>query len=344
MEKGVKMHIQTNESNSNNYNNYPDEQKYKLIGEIDNFYSQVESIPHLFEKAQVIDQVLLQHFLEIQSHSNAIVQQFEQQREDILKKFDGGLLPAAKEVVKELSKDTSELKFNLDDTLQNIVNASKMDWVNHAKSWAQLYVKWYDQKALMQKVIKQASHHTQELIDRDVNLIKEYHKQSLSHLTPDSPDFKSTEEKLKRVIEEPLKRLVELKQEPGDLNIKQLSEWVSNLNQHRENYVDQVLTKIDSVIDTFFTGAFQEVVDNTVYIEIENEINFMEQEMSHIKQSIAAFDVNNQQEREFIMTRLNSAKEHLEQLDLARIPKDLRNRIEKLYEQIANSLVIIIVN
>lgn len=303
------------------------------LSSIEHFYSQIKSVPRLTEKVIAINQALLSHFQDIRLNAETIVHRLKEQKEELLKHYEGWLLPAAKEVLEELSKDTENLNLNLDDALRNFDAKGENDWIDHAKQWVQIYAKWQDHKSIDQKILKVASDKNQALIDRDIKVIHDYTNQTLSHLSEKSEEFKSLEHRLKVATEESLRELAELKKRPVDQTPKQISDWIENLHRKRETYFDGVLMRIDSIVkDTVQT---EEKYDTESFPELEGEILFMERELHHINEIIPKMNLKDEKEVNYIEIRLEGLKEHMENLDFFNVPKQIKDKVDKLYNMVA---------
>lgn len=310
-----------------------DEREKKHFPTIKHLYRQIESVPQLIEKAHVIDTTLLTQFQEIRSNAELLLKEIDDQKKIFLQRFHGVLQPAAQAVLAELSEAAEELKLDLEESLSNLQETSAEDWVQHAKGWVQLYAKLQDHKELAKKVIQVASEHTHELIERDVKVIQDYQDHSLSNLPKESNEYKGLEKRLKAATEEALSQLIKLKDSPGNLSVVQTAEWIANLHQERQKHFENVLMKIDSILkDT--VSMESDSADLGDYSELDGEIIFMERELHHINELVANLDLKDDKEVDFMNMRLKGLEEHLDQFELDRVPKELKMKVDKLYNMI----------
>jgi hypothetical protein len=299
----------------------------------EHFYAQIKSVPHLIEKAVGVDQALLTRLNEIQKTASSLIDQFDSRKEELLKKVDAWLFPIAKEALDKMSYDAKVLREHLQESLQNLQMMEKMDWIEHAKSWACLYTKCYDNKELTQKILKMASDRTSYLIDKDIKVICDYQNQSLAHISQETDEFKNIKARLKTVTEGSLKALLNLKKSPEGLSFTQTVDWIARIHKERENHFDQSLMKIDSVMKDVVRP---EVLHHDAghFAEFENEVVFMEHELRHIHDLISKLDLKDEKDVSFIEMRLEGLKEHLEQFDLSQLPDELKIRVKKIHQDI----------
>jgi hypothetical protein len=302
-------------------------EKLKIeLSPLEQFYEQIQAVPILYREAT--DQHLLKHLSEIQSQAVQIINQLDEKKNEILKKIDAQLFPIAKEALDEMLKEAKKLKENLRENLENLKFASKVDWIEHAKCWTRLYANWYDNRELTEKVLQFASHKTKQLIDRDIQVIKDYQTQSLAQISQGTADFKRIQERLKEVTEDSLNNLRSLKTPLKDLSFKQASDWIRLIHTEREAYFDQVLMKIDSVIKDVVRQ--EDVAYNESYfLELEGEFHFIEHELNSIQ------DLMTKEKRQvdFAKKRLWEVREHLEQFDLSALSNELNKRLRDIHKR-----------
>lgn len=308
------------------------EDAHQAADPIKRLYTQIQQMPELAGQARVVDQVLLNHFQDLKGHARAVIHQFNEQKSDILKRFDNWLVPIAKEVLDELLQDAEQLKRNLNQKLEHLPQIEEKDWLEHAKRWNHLYTKWHDRKALADKVLALVADRTKQLIDKDIQVIQDYQTQSLAQVPEKSEAFEDLKERLTQATENPLKQLVALRQQtPQPASLLQASEWVARLQAQRETYFDQLLMKIDHVVKET-VQIEEEEADFISFTEDEGEIVFMEREIHHIKSMVDNLKPNQASEMQFMLARLEELLDHIEQLETTSLPKTLQKRLSKIKE------------
>lgn len=303
------------------------------IEPIKHLYAQIKKMPELSDQAKIIDQVLLTRLQDLKLTASVIINQFNEQKKKILQRFDNWIMPIAQEVLDGLLQDAEQLKNKLDDKLNRLDQTTPDEWNEQAKRWTQLYSKWHDRNALIEKILEVVAARTRHLIDKDIQVIQDYQTQSLAHIPQESETFKNLEERLAHAIEDPLKQLMMLRNKPKEHeSLQQASEWIAGLQERRESCFDQLLTKIDHVIKDVV--HIDETRDYTSFSEIEGEIIFMERELSHIEADLLHVDLEKEIDKQFILARLEGLLDHVEQLDEYSLPKELQQRIALLKDGI----------
>lgn len=315
----------------------PADDTLQVTDPIKRLYVQIQKMPELMGRARVVDQVLLNHFQDLKGHAREVIHQFNEQKTDILKRFDNWLVPIAKEALDELLQDAEQLKRNLNQKLEHLPQLEEKDWIEHAKRWNHLYTKWHDRKALADRVLALVADRTKQLIDKDIQVIQDYQSQSLAQVPEQSEVFEDLKERLEQATEKPLKQLVALRQQtPKPDSLPQASEWVAKVQAQRETYFDQLLMKIDHVVKET-VQIEEEESDFISFTEDEGELVFMERELHQIKLMVANLKPHQASETQFMLARLEELLDHAEQLETTSLPRTLQKRLAKIKE-ISSSL------
>lgn len=297
----------------------------------------ISKMSELTKQAKTIDHLLGDRLQDLKNTSQKIVKQFKDQTGEILQRFDHWIIPIAKDVLDGIIQQ-AELQ---QERLDQIEKISVNEWKEEAKNWIDLHSNWVDRKSLISKILEKVSERTKYLIAKDIRIIKEYQTQSLAHLPKESEVFKSVEKRLEHAIEEPLKQLISLANQPKDpLTIQQVSEWVSNLQQQRENYFNQLLVKIEQVMKETVQVRKdeEEPSDWSLFVEIEGEILFLENELHEINKDLIYLESLSDIDKQFILVRAQGFLEHVQQFEEQPLPVPLKKRLQILKEEINFSI------
>ncbi len=302
---------------------------------IKRLYTQIRKMPELTEQARVIDQVLLNRLQDLKSTASTIIDQFNEQKKLILKHFDSWILPIAQDVLDGLISDAEHLKHKLDNKLENFDHTPLTEWDEEATHWVRLYHQLNDRKGLVNRILEIVADRTKYLIDKDIKVAQDYQTQSLSLVPPESEAFKNVEERLAHAIEEPLKQLMNLRNEAKEqISLKQASEWIANLQERREACFDQLLMKIDQVMKDVVN--VDDTKDWTAFVEMEGEIIFMERELHHIHSDLTHLHLVDETDKQFLLARLEGLLDHVEDLhQQTSLPCALKERIQLLKKGIS---------
>lgn len=314
-----------------------------IIEPFKHFYSQISKMPELTGQARMIDQArLIDQFLpnclqDLKGTASAIIDQFQEQKKVILQRFDNWIMPIAQEVLDGLLQDAQQLKNKLDDKLTHLEQTTPEEWDAEVKHWEVLYSKWNDRKGLINRILEVVASRTTQLIDKDIQVVKDYQTQSLAHLSQETETFRNVEERLSHAIEEPLKQLMGLRvQAQEHTSLQQASEWVANLQEQRESYFDQLLMKIDHVMKDVVN--LEESKDWSIAVEVEGELVFMERELHHINQDLTHIHLIEECDKQFLLGRLEGLLDHAEDLDKKSLPSPLQARMKALKASISASI------
>lgn len=274
---------------------------------------------------------------EIKNMAHDILHQFEKQKERILRKLGSGvLLPGAKEIVDDLSRFTDELKENLERNLKESELAGEVNWRDHAKLWAQLYAKWHDQKALEEEIIQFLSQRSSEMIAKDIQVIDEYQNRTLEDLNVEEQQLDTLKERMKKVIEDPLKAMHKLKDSPCDMSLEKIGEWISRIQEQREEHFDSLLMRIEGVV-----GEVQQfsdfIADPALEAELQYNIASLEMEYKDLESLLSSGNLEKKEKVEIkahLDSLLMDGRELLDQLCSSK----LRNSLEQIIQKIASAI------
>lgn len=307
-------------------------------GPIGHLYAKITEMPEMGESSDEIDQLFVEKINELRAGSQAVIEHFHAQKPMILEQFDQRLAPVAREVLDSLLHDANQLASKLEDGRDQ---SYPFDWIDYAKRWAQLYTQWNDGKALAQRILDLIAARTEQLIDKDIQVIRDYQKQSLEHLSEGSDAFKNLESRLAMATDKPLQQLKALRnQHEQHANLAQASEWIANLQEQRERYFDQLLMKIDHVVKevVHMEDIVDEYDDISIFSEDEGEIVFMEQEIRHIQALLPQMSASDESDIIFMEARLEGLLDHAEQVNLVNLRYPLQKRLLALKSQFAAAL------
>jgi hypothetical protein len=296
---------------------------------IKHLYYEIRKMPELTDQARVIDQVLVTRMQDVKGTACAVIDQFKAQKKVILQRFDHWIMPIAQEVLDGFIYDAQQLKRGLDDKLEHLEQTTPEEWDVQASQWAQLYSRWNDRKGLVNRILEVVIDRTKHLIDKDVQVIQDYQSQSLANLPEETETFRNVEERLTQATAEPLKQLMNLRNEVSEnTSLQEASEWVAKLQERREGYFDQLLMKIDHVMKDVVN--LEETKDWTAFVEVEGEILFMERELHHINSDLTHIHLVEESEKQFLLGRLEGLLDHAEDLDTPKLPSPLQIRMQAL--------------
>lgn len=294
---------------------------------VQNFCDQLKNLPSHIQNLQENEPDFFACQREVREKAEKLLTDFNHQRDDLLQKFDPRLLFAAKEVLEDLSKEGNALKQDLEESLKDKSCILNQNWELCTQKWMDFQSNWINKKNLIDRILKLLSERTSSLIDKDLKIIHDYQKQSLSQLST-SPETKNLEERLDKAIKVPLKMLHDLKNTPEQLSVEQAPEWLDNVYQKRETYFDNLLMKIDIVMKDVVHP--HEIRDVNQLSEVEHEIAFMENELHSINQ----FLNNKTLGKNELEQRLEHVLDHLNHLQIPSLPLDLQEKMERIEETI----------
>lgn len=294
-------------------------------------YSQIRHISKLDSKSsETISPSCVGLLRELEISASQVIDQFEEQKKKVSEHFDRWLIPTALDILDVLLFDSQELKKRLQEKVKGADQVTSREWDEEARQWAHLYSRWNGGRVMTAGVLEAVVDKTTHLINKDIQVIKDYQTQSLSQLSPASDGFRNVEKRLERAIEAPMKQLMSLRCEAEEqTSLEQALDWVANLQERRENYFEMLLMKIDHVMKDL-VDLEDDSGDWVTNLEMEWELVFMESELSNIEEHWIAGHFEKDEDKEFLVERLKGLSEHLMELSLQRLPFSLHSRIREV--------------
>lgn len=302
-------------------------------------YSQLRHLskPEL-KSPEIISPLCAEVIQELESRASEIIDQFEAQKKNVAQYFDRWLIPVALDILDALLSDSQQLKECLQEKIDRADQVTAQEWEEEAREWARLYSRWNGGKAMTAGVLEAVVDKTTHLINKDIQVIRDYQTQSLSQLPQESEGFRNVEKRLERAIESPMKQLMSLRSEAEEhTSLEQALSWVANLQERREDYFDQLLMKIDLVMKDL-VEIEEDSNDWVTNLEMEWELVFMESELRNIEEHWVSGSFDKEENKEFLFERLKGLSEHMMELSVQRIPSRLHARIDEIEAAIVEIL------
>ncbi len=294
---------------------------------VKHLYDQIKKI---IKPANLSFEAKIKELNEIKLTVSAIIDQFEEEKKISLKNFDKQIVPIAEDVVEEILNEARELKKNITLSAENFTDK---EWEEIAKIWFYLDVKWNDRKGIVERIIEKIARRYAHLIEKDIQIVKEYQTHSLSLLPKETGLFKNIETRLANSVEEPLKELIQLYSDiKQPISLQQASEWMSKIQEKREGCFDQLLLRIDHVMKDVV--QLEDTSDWSSYVEAEGEVLFMEKELNQIKEDILHICEDEASEREFLLARLEGLSDHLTEFEKLKLPMFLTTKLNEMKNEI----------
>lgn len=305
------------------------------------FTSQMKELKQLSDSGNMTIPQCKKRADEIKMTALQVLQKIEEQKEDILKKMGRGvLLPAAKGIVDEMSKLTDELRYALEKNLKELELTSEVNWREQATLWAQLYAKWHDHQAIEEDIIQYIAHRISQMIAKDLQIIDDYQNRSLETIQTTGMEFDDLKKRLQSAINAPMQAMYRLKDPPTDISLEKIGEWVSTIQEQREELFDSVLQRIEKItaIARPLT-ALEIAADPISHAEMRHEVISLQKEFNDILIRLEHPENLDKAERCSLLSYLASLIEHAEELfsetsTSHEFKMILRDFIQKAYEKL----------
>jgi hypothetical protein len=207
------------------------------------------------------------------------------------------------------------------------------EWINKIQPWIQLEAKITDKDAIITALVQHFLNESSELINRDVQVVKDYQQQILDQVQGENKIKSELIFKMEVALKPFLDALKALKENPPDLKLDRIVEWKKGLDIKRGNLFEKALHTIDDlVVDVVPVSKSEE--EHERIVEILTQIAYMEEELPHIMEIVSGKKSDDFQ-LQLINSRISSLEEEVYQLNLdTRLTPELTHRLQILMQNL----------
>lgn len=177
------------------------------------FTAEINKLPKVSDHAKAIHQFVSHHIQDEEVNASLILEQLDKRKRSILRKTKGWMGPLVKETLDNLVTEVQQFTAKGVEEKGEGSDLSSPTESPGLDAWLILSQKCRDHKGLMAQILEKVATKTKGLINRDIQIVREYQMQSLSHLPEESEEFKNLEVRLAGAIREPISRLLHLQDE-----------------------------------------------------------------------------------------------------------------------------------
>ncbi len=278
---------------------------------------------------------LYQTVAEVQATADDILRHFTLLKAEISNEVDARLRGAVAETIDPAIEETLEMKKSLSLEKEEDPNPiTEGNWAEQMARWVHLYSKWKGKEEVSQKVMETLAKRIDLLIEKDLQFIEQYEKQSLSHLEEDPSFQEDVKRRIQSNLDTSIRKLKALKGRPPVASLQEAIQWDEAIQKKRGSYLDRVLEKIESIIDEEAPFA-NEPTNITDQLELKNECDFLEKEVDHALSLLPRTNWKNDEEVSFIESRLSELRGYAEELlEASRSSSIIHARLKALLKKI----------
>jgi hypothetical protein len=199
-----------------------------------------------------------------------------------------------------------------------------------ATLWIELEEKITDSRVIIDAVIHHHFHGSNDLIDQDLQVIRDYEMNTLEMLPLNEEEALALKKQIEIELLPPLQTLISLKDKPLIENLDALFLWIDEVDRRRSQLFDKSLHIIDHMVQAVSPESATEEGHEHL-VEVLTQLAFLEEE---IPQVIAEFQYREHlsvERRRLVETRRKALEEELHALNLnLRLTPDLCERLQRL--------------
>lgn len=191
---------------------------------------------------------------ELKRIAQEVLFQLQEVEEDVKRGGDQELSTYVEQVVEPMIRDVNRIhrmteKEGVAESQQVQLLEKYSQWISTAKPWVHFFsTQGHDKEAISKAVVSQSIHISEELIDKDIQVIRDYQNHKFGEVQITEEQKGALKVRMEAVLEEPLMRLNALRRTPANLTVEQLEEWKSETNMQREECYNDALHKVDQMV------------------------------------------------------------------------------------------------
>lgn len=215
--------------------------------------------------------------------------------------------------------------------------------LDKARKWVELGSSCHELETLNRAVVNHSIQEFQERVDRDIQVIQDYHIHLFDLINLDSQGKQELLKKLEPQLSLQLLQLQQLKEPPKTLTFSTIVTWRENVNAAREKYFGSALYVIDSYTTEFIPSDIETPTEHATHIVVN--LALLEEKISELAASIEGLDENHEKQKRLCSDALNLLEDEVHHLnsDLSLSPQQwekiqqLLQTLSSLREAIVNS-------
>lgn len=198
----------------------------------------------------------------LQQTASQVVSKLNVIKNDLEHHTDPDLIGSIETVVNHMIRDVMRIQKKTSDpkTVEEQIDAEERytQWIDRATSWVHLFSGLNDRDTIIQAVVKHAMHDSQEIIMRDLQVIKDYKDHKLIEIAQNENDKAELQKKIESELSGPVEDLTHLmnsEMETEPMNLEQLERWKQQIDVLRKKYYNSSMNTIDSIFQNIHPSA-----------------------------------------------------------------------------------------
>ncbi len=230
----------------------------------------------------------------LEQTANQVVSDLKAIKEDLENHADPDLVGTIETVVNQMIRDVTRIKRKTDSpkSVEEQIDTAERytKWIERAKPWVHLFNNnLSDRTSIIQAVVKHTIHSSEEIIKRDLQVIKDYQEHKLVEITKDDQTREQLQRKLEAAITRPVENLTQLlhnNAKESSLNdLVDLESWKQEVDSLRKRFYNSSMNTIDSIFHDVHPAVESQEAHDRVLSNL-NRIALLEDSVLHIQESL----------------------------------------------------------
>ena len=171
------------------------------------FLLKIKKNSYLSKNEEAVDKISLHCMQDLEEVHLGILNQIYKHKKAILRQMNGWITPVAQNILQRVLFNVDSLKNRIEMHKKGLNEISALEEKEDILAWIRLCGQCRDRKGLVAEILAAIAEKSKRLIDRDIQVVKEYQLNSLAQLPEESEEFNELEKRLSYVIQEPLMQL-----------------------------------------------------------------------------------------------------------------------------------------
>lgn len=273
---------------------------------------------------------------ELTQNTDEVLKRLDNIKEELRTQIDGDLYKYVESAIDPMSRDVKRIQKLMEKKGSPLHQAAAFkkynEWIEKAKLWVGLESRIHDKKAVIEAIIKHTFAESDELIDHDLQVIREYEAQIVANLPISDEERNSITHLINLKLQPHIQALAHLKHKPPRIELGKVTHWRSEVDRKRNMHHDDALHDIDEVIQEVAPTASNDS-ENEHILEVFEQVVTLEEDIPKFIKEYEVIDPKDEDIKNLFQARLKTFLQEIHQLSLdLRLTPQLYERLQVLQD------------
>lgn len=208
------------------------------------------------------------------------------------------------------------------------------NWMLKAELWLSLEKKIHNMDLIQEAIIKHIMHETDERIDQDLQVIRDYQDYILESLPLNDEEMRQLKKHVDKEVRYQLSNLEDLKDKPELDSFDSVLVWKDHVDKLRSKFFERALQVIDEMVGAVSPTSSSEE-EHEHLVEVLTQVVFLEEQIPALIADVEDVEIIDKEKKRFVLSQINSFEQELHELNLnLRLTPEVVERIQTLTENL----------